>query len=117
MLVEDGLMHQGQVKDVHDFLKTKFVFAQTFRVNESAADGQGMRYNYYNVSLAMWSLEDTSNQLIQYQYITNNRSGVDPTYKKFGFTMNEDAVQWVGHMQDPQNKRIIFIAADPFRTH
>lgn len=31
--------------------------------------------------------------------------------------MNEEAVQWVGHMQDPQNKRILFIATDPFRTH
>lgn len=31
--------------------------------------------------------------------------------------MTEDAVQWVGHMQDPENKRIIFIAADPFKIH
>jgi hypothetical protein len=31
--------------------------------------------------------------------------------------MTEDAVQWVGHIQDPENKRIVFVAADPFKTH
>ena len=54
--------------------------------------------------------------MIQYQYV--QKSGQENlTYKEFGFTMNQEAVQWVGHMHDPENKQIIFMAVDPFKTH
>lgn len=80
-------------------MRTKFVFAQTFKVQDKSGEGGALKVSHQNTSLAMYSLEDTATQLIQPQHMPKGQQS--PTHKEFGFKISNEAIQWVGFIQDP----------------
>jgi hypothetical protein len=79
---------------VHDFLRDKFVIAQSYRITE--------QLQYINMNIVMWSMSDMSRQLAP-------SSGQHKVL--------EEAIQYVGHIKNQQTNVITFMAIDPFATH
>jgi hypothetical protein len=79
---------------VHEFLRDKFVIAQSYRITE--------QLQYINMNMVMWSMSDMSRQLAP-------SSGQHKVL--------EEAIQYVGHVKNPQTNVITFMAIDPFASH
>lgn len=79
---------------VHEFLRDKFVIAQSYRITE--------QLQYINMNIVMWSMSDMSRQLAP-------SSGQHKVL--------EEAIQYVGHVKNTQTNVITFMAIDPFASH
>ena len=87
-------MAQSRKIDVHSFLSEQYVVCQSYRINE--------QLEYINMPLVLWSMSDMSK-------ILQPQSG---THRKL-----EEAIQYVGHIQDATTNKVTFVAMDPFSSY